>query len=158
MNYKKFLLSVMFDFSKAFDAVNHALHGSDINHLGFRGITNNRLKSDLNNTQQYDYFYCDVSSELSLGQMGVPQGSLLGFLLFLICIMICPNARPMFNFYTADFDLVNLRTSVNDVISKADQWLRTNRLSSNVTKTFYLTMPNKNNSYGPSNKNQGNGY
>ena len=81
----EYVLGLFLDFTKAFDAVNHDILLQKLEHLGIRGISLNWFKSYLSNRSQY-VDYSGVSSELQNIRCGVPQGSILGPLLFLLCI------------------------------------------------------------------------
>ena len=72
------------DFQKAYDTMNHILLRK-LEHHGMQGIVNNCFSSYLSNRQQYEST-CSTNSDTMLVKHGVPQGSILGPLLFPIYI------------------------------------------------------------------------
>ena len=79
------LLEYLLIFKRRFDTVNHNILCEKLLHYGFRGITNKLLKSFLTNSKQFVSINGFQSSQLEI-KCGVPQGSTLGPLLFLIYI------------------------------------------------------------------------
>ena len=93
-------------------------------------------------------YYNGHSSELSSLTCGVPQGSVLGPLLFLIYINDLPNVSSVLKFYLFADDtniyyeaenLKNLQSIVNKGLKKLYQWLLVNRLALNIGKTNFIT-------------------
>ena len=103
------------------------------------------MKSYLENRKQYVQFDTCTSDMKSIGN-GVPQGSILGPLLFFIYINDFPNSSKLFNFlmYADDTTLFcclediksnNKELVLNNKLQRVHSWLKANRLSLNVKKT-----------------------
>ena len=76
---------IIVDLQKAFDTVDHQILFAKLNHSGIRGVSNDWFKSYLSNHNQYVSIN-GYESGLATLNCGVPQGSVLGLLLFLLYI------------------------------------------------------------------------
>ena len=137
-------LSIFLDLSKAFDTLDHKILLSKLKHYGINGIPYNLL-INLTNRKQYVQFESSYSEMLDT-QYGVPQGSILGPLLFVIYINDFQNASKVFPFimYADDTTLTccvdtiqsnNIDKVINEELNKVNYWLVTNKLSLNFNKT-----------------------
>jgi len=140
------LVSIFLDFSKAFDTVNHAILLRKLFHYGIRGKVHRWFGSYLEDRMQY-VSVNDSSSDVCTVNIGIPQGSVLGPLLFILYINDMSSSSNVLNFvHFADDTTVfmrhdnvdELKRMVNVELAGVDTWLKINRLSLNISKTSYM--------------------
>ena len=150
LDKKPSTIAVFLDFSKAFDTVNHEILMSKLQHNGIRGVILSWFKSYLSNRKQYVSIK-NFSSFMSNITLGVPQRSVLGTVLFLLDINDMDRSSDQLRFvhfaddttvFTSDYDINGVHASVNSKLVGVDNWLKTNRLSLNVSKTSYMIISN----------------
>ncbi len=143
--------SIFLDFAKAFDTVNHSILLDKLYHYGIRGPLHDWFKSYLSNRQQCVEVNGHVS-EFQVVRHGVPQGSILGPLLFLIYINDIVTTSPKIDFllfaddtsiFLADKSLKSLESTLNEELSSVSNWLKANKLSLNIKKSNILVFRNK---------------
>ena len=108
-------IGIFLDLSKAFDTIDHAIMLTKLEHYGIDGIPLKLLKNYLTNRKQYVKLH-EVNSNLLPINTGVPQGSILGPLLFIIHINDFARASAIFDFicYADDTTLFStLNTFIN---------------------------------------------
>lgn len=152
---KEFTIGIFIDLSKAFDTVNHEILLKKLYHYGIRGIPYFWFKSYLSNRKQFVQLN-DTSSSPGLITCGVPQGSILGPLLFLLYINDISNCTNILNFtlfaddtsiLASDKDLPTLINRTNLELSKLSTWFKANKLSLNLKKTKLIIFCPKNKQY-----------
>ena len=134
-------INIFLDLSKAFDTLNHTILLNKLHHYGIRDGSLTLFKSYLQNRKQYVVINNAKSETLDI-TTGVPQGSILGPLLFIIYINDLPNASNIFQsiMYADDTNLSaslqsikstnpneTVDTLINKELSKISEWLGLNK-------------------------------
>ena len=125
--------AIFLDLAKAFDTVSHPILIRKLEKYGIRGNSLDLLKSYLNRRSQFVQINNSLSSYLEI-EFGVPQGSILGPLLFLIFFNDLPDATKFFIRLFADDtflcaqndDIWLLESEVNEELKKVFNWLSSN--------------------------------
>jgi hypothetical protein len=142
----KLTAGVFLDLSKAFDTISHEILFYKLEHYGFRGIALSWIKSYFKNRKHFVQFGKIKSSE-AITRCGVPQGSILGPLFFILYINDIPNSVRSVelllfaddtSIYYSHNDPNVLARVMNDALQNVDQWMRANKLSINTDKTNYV--------------------
>ena len=151
--------SFFLDFSKAFDCVDHGILLAKLYAYGIRGFVYNWFKSYLSNRKQYVNIN-NSNSCIRILTHGVPQGSVLGPLLFLIFINDFPSCNSFFKFtlFADDSTLtckykpcpqlpsnIFLQNQLDTVYS----WLKANKIKVNSNKCSHIVFSYRNNSRIP---------
>ena len=140
------VLGVFLDLKKAFDAVNNAILLNKLYKYGVRGVTFKWLTDYLKDRKQYVCFD-GCNSRRETVTCGVPQGSILGPLLFLMYIndlaYVSDKLLPIIfaddtNVFLEGKNLVDTCDTMSTELQKVNLWLQANKLTLNIAKTQYM--------------------
>ena len=139
-------VGVFIDLKKAFDTVDHRILLKKLDHYGIRGKTLELLESYLGNRSQY-VCYGGFESPRGRVECGVPQGSVLGPLFFILYVndiaRACPGLQLVLfaddtSGFAKDRDPARLLDKVSEGMGQLSTWFRKNRLTLNIKKTEYI--------------------
>ena len=141
-----FACGIFIDLQKAFDTVDHNILVAKLEYYGVRGIVKNWFSSYLHNRKQFVTIN-GFKSTLNSINFGVPQGSVLGPLLFLMYIndLSFSVKNSTVHHFADDTNLLYINESLKTLCKKVNydlkgitNWLNANRLSLNVNKTEFV--------------------
>ena len=150
LNSKHHCINVFIDFAKAFDTVDHVILIRKLAHYGIRGLPLQLINSYLTNRTQRVKINGILSSSETISK-GVPQGSVLGPLLFILFINDLPNLSDDYSttlfaddatFCFSGKDITGLVSLCNAELTKFFDWSVCNKLTVNISKTNFLLISN----------------
>ena len=147
-------ISIFLDLFKAFDTLDHQILLHKLYRYGIRNSALNWFSSYLANKLQYIDIVVAKSNSRPLST-GVPQGPILGPLLFIIYMNDINAVSPKFTFilYADDTTIISsmytftsvmrqdtacIADNLNEELSKISDWLAVNKLSLNTSKTKFI--------------------
>ena len=146
INNGELTLGVFLDFSKAFDCLNHEILFQKLEFYGVRDVALEWFKSYLNDRKQYVVFNKTESEYMNIS-CGVPQGSILGPLLFLLYVNDIVNVSDILllllyaddtNAFLSGKSVDQMIDTMNNELKKLVVWLQVNKLKLNVKKTHFM--------------------
>ena len=153
IDQEKYTVGVFLDLSKAFDTIDHRILIRKLEYYGIRGITKSLFENYLKDRKQIVKYNSVQSTEKTI-LTGVPQGSILGPLLFILYINDIQNCSEIVSILLFADDtnilyshscLKTLNVTLQTEMNKIAEWLNLNKLSINTTKTKLVLFrsPNK---------------
>jgi len=148
---KRITVGVFIDLAKAFDTVDHRILLQKLEHYGIRGNVLAMFASYIGNRKQY-VTIDGVRSELANIICGVPQGSILGPILFLLYIndltLISTKLKNIMfaddtNLFLTGNSIAEVEQQLNIELVTVNAWFQANLLSLNVKKTSYIIFGHK---------------
>lgn len=142
---------VFMDLSKAFDTIDHHILLTKLHLYGIRGLPLQWFGSYLSNRRQYVVVDGVESTQLDV-TLGVPQGSVLGPLLFLVYVNDIINCSKILRFSLFADDTVvlyshenatSLVSTLNKELRMLNEWFKCNKLFLNFKKTKYVLFHSK---------------
>jgi hypothetical protein len=143
---KQYCIGIFLDIAKAFDTINHSILLEKLKHYGIRGIAHKWFHSYLKDRVQFISYNNILSSRVTIN-CGVPQGSILGPILFILYMndITTVNNRMDIILFADDTnclftgpDLDSVVSEINTSLQIISNWFKTNQLSLNINKTSMI--------------------
>ena len=150
-----YVIGIFFDFSKAFDSVNHGILLEKLYHYGIRDHGLYWFRSYLSNRKQFVTYNGTVSSTKTI-TCDIPFLAPAVFAIYINDLYnVCLESIPMLfaddtNLFYSGSHIATLAWSINDELSNISTWLKANKFSPNVKKTHFMVFHSQKSSHAKS--------
>ena len=151
IDHNEITMGIFLDLSKAFDTLNHDILFYKLEHYGIRGTALEWTKSYFSERKCFVQYQI-ISSSYQTMKCGVPQGSILGPLFFLLYINDLPNVSQLTEtlLFADDTSIFCSHPNVDHLLSimnlelvKFATWMKSNKLSVNLKKSNFVVFRSK---------------
>jgi len=151
LDSNEYVVGIFCDLQKAFDTVNHEILLTKLNYYGIRGTLFDWFTDYLTDRKQFTTIN-GANSRHNTIPCGVPQGSVLGPLLFLLYVNDMPNSVPgtdirLFaddtNIFFHACKIADMRINANAALDNLCDWFLANKMSFNKDKTSFMFFDHK---------------
>ena len=140
------MIGIFIDFSRAFDTISHDILLRKLHFYGIRGKPLDWIQNYLSNQKQF-VFYNNSQSDTCEISCGVPQGYILGSLLYLLYVNDIVNVSEKIscilfaddtNIFSSGKHLPDVVSTMNTELIVINEWIQSNKLSLNIAKINYM--------------------
>ena len=146
LNEKQHVAGVFMDLAKAYDTINHKLLLQKLEYYGVRGVGYKWFCNYFQNRSQQVKYNASLSNFTKI-TCGIPQGSILGPLMFILYVndLYLVSDKVEFVLFADDTNIFikghhfkDTIMQLNNVLEKVATWFQVNQLSLNISKTHYM--------------------
>jgi hypothetical protein len=151
------MIGIFLDLSRAFDTLSHNILIRKLYYYGIRGTALDWVSNYLSGRKQFVSYNNSKSDTVDIS-LGIPQGSILGPLLFLLYVNdLCNISSKLYyilfaddsNMFVSGSSLSDMCEVLNRELDLVSDWLKANKLLLNIAKSSFMIMSSHHKTYDP---------